>query len=180
MEYSERLTLLYTLCLIEAGQIKDASAIPEHDALDSANYLACLITHQAIRHLDREPDMDDLEMLGVYQAFAMLVYVYLALPLQEEGIGPDLENGAVVIARSLFAGLSAEQLAECLESGERKFQLIGNAAHEHWMSFRQDLDKASIAYVIAGTDDDAPFERDELVPLFGAMLNQLCEAFSAA
>lgn len=180
MEYSERLSLLYALCLAETGQLDGPEDVPEHDALEAATFVACLITVNAIRHLGRVPqeEMDDLETLAVYQAFAMLVFVYLALPLQEEGIEPDLTTAAVMIARSLFAGLSPEQLAECLESGDRKFQLIGNAEHEHWMDFRQDMDKVSIAFVVAATDDHAPVDKDELIPLFATMLNQLCEAFA--
>jgi hypothetical protein len=181
MEYSERLSLLYALCLAETGQLSSPEDVPEHDALEAATFIACLITVNAIRHLGRVPqeEMHDLESLAVYQAFAMLVFVYLALPLQEEGVELDLTKGAVMIARSLFAELSQELLAECLESGDRKFQLIGNAEHEHWMSFRQDMDKAAIAFVVAGTDDQAPIDKEELTPLFATMLNQLCEAFAS-
>lgn len=180
MQYSERLSLLYALCLAETGQLNSPEDVPPHDALEAATYVACLITVNAIRHLGRMPqeEMHDLESLAVYQSFAMLVFVYLALPLQEEGVEPDLAAAAVMIARSLFAGMSQELLVECLESGDRKFQLIGNAEHEHWMSFRQDMDKASIAFVVAATDDHAPIDKEELIPLFATMLNQLCEAFS--
>lgn len=181
MEYSERLGLLYGLCLAETGQLSSLDDVPEHDALEAATFVACLITVSAIRELGRVPQEEkhDLETLGVYQAFAMLVFVYLALPLQEEGMALDMTKGAVMIARSLFSELPQELLAECLESGDRKFQLIGNAEHEHWMSFRQDMDKAAIAFVVAGTDDNAPFDKAELIPLFGTMLNQLCEAFAS-
>lgn len=177
--YSERLYLLYALCLAESGQLTAVEDAPRSDMLEAATFLACLVTVQAIRHLGRAPhdEVNDTEALGVYQAFAMLVFVYLMLPLQQEGIAPDLTAGAVMIARSLFAGLPPEALAECLESGDRKFQLIGNAEHEHWMGFREDMDKTVIAYMVAGTDDNAPFEKDELIPVFAAMLNQLCEAF---
>ena len=181
MEYSERLSLLYALCLAETGQLRRPEDVPEHDALEAATFVACLITVSAIRELGRSPQEErhDLETLGVYQAFAMLVFVYLALPLQDEGMELDLTRGAVMIARSLFAELPQEVLAECLESGDRKFQLIGNAEHEHWMSFRQDMDKVSIAFVVAGTDDNSPVSKEELIPLFATMLNQLCEAFAS-
>lgn len=179
--YSERLSLLYGLCLAETGQLKSPDDMPPHDAQDAASYLACYITFQAIQELGRSPAEDrehDFDMLSVYQAFAMLVFVYLTLPLGEEGIAPDISEGAIVIARTLFGELSDEELAECVESGARKFQLVGDAELEHLANYRQDLDKACIAFVIAGTDDDAPFDKEEIVPLFGTMLGMLCEAFS--
>jgi hypothetical protein len=178
-QYSERLYLLYALCLADSGQLKTVEDAPKSDMLEAATFLACLVTVQAIRHLGRTPhdEMDDTEALSVYQAFAMLVFVYLILPLQQEGEVPDIPTGAVMIGRSLFAELPPESLAECLESGDRKFQLIGNAKHEHWMDFREDMDKTVIAFVVAGTDDSAPFDKEELIPVFATMLNQLCEAF---
>jgi hypothetical protein len=45
------------------------------------------------------------------------------------------------------------------------------------MDFREDMDKTVIAFVVAGTDDSAPFDKEELIPVFATMLNQLCEAF---
>lgn len=177
--YSERLYLLYALCLAENGQLKTVEDAPQSDMLEAATFLACLVTVNAIRHLGRTPhdEMDDTEALSVYQAFALLIFVYLMLPLQQEGIAPDITTGAVMIGRSLFAELPPTVLAECLESGDRKFQLIGNAKHEHWANFREDMDKSVIAYVVAGTDDSAPFDKSELIPVFATMLNQLCEAF---
>jgi hypothetical protein len=177
--YSERLYLLYALCLADNGQLKTVEDAPKSDMLVAATFLACLVTVNAIKHLGRTPhdEIDDIEALSVYQAFAMLVFVYLILPLQQEGEVPDIPAGAVMIGRSLFAELPPEALAECLESGDRKFQLIGNAKHEHWMVFREDMDKTVIAFVVAGTDDDAPFDKEELIPVFATMLNQLCEAF---
>ena len=81
--------------------------------------------------------------------------------------------------KSLFAGLADDELAEIVESGTRKFELIANAEQEHWVSYREDLDKAVIAYVIAGTDDEAPFEMSDILPMHAALLSMLCEAFAS-
>jgi hypothetical protein len=35
----------------------------------------------------------------------------------------------------------------------------------------------TVAFVIAGTDDDSPHDKEEIIPLFGQLLSQLCEAF---
>lgn len=179
--YSERLSLLYGLCLAETGQLQSPDDMPAHDALDAATYLACYITVKAIQELGHSPADErehDFYILSVYQAFAMLVFVYLTLPLRAEDVSPDIAEGAITIAKTLFAELSDEALAECVESGGHKFQLIGDAEQEHLMNYRQDLDKAVIAFVVAGTDDNAPFEKEEVIPLFGTMLGMLCEAFA--
>jgi hypothetical protein len=179
--YSERLSLLYGLCLAESGELQSPEDMPAHDAQDAATYLACYITFKAIQELGRSPAEErehNFDSLSVYQAFAMLVFVYLTLPLREEDIIPDIPQGAIVIAKTLFAELSDEALAECVESGARKFQLIGDAEQEHLMNYRQDLDKAVVSFVIVGTDDNAPFDKEEIIPLFGTMLGMLCEAFA--
>jgi hypothetical protein len=88
----------------------------------------------------------------------------------------DLEQDQIVIAKSLFAELTNEELADIVESGMRKFHLVGDA--EHWTHFREDFDKAVIAFLVAGTDDAAPFEKEELIPVLGAFLSMLCEAFA--
>lgn len=180
--YSARLSLLYALLLAETGQLKSPGELPEHDAQDAATYIACFVTFKAIQELGRSPAEErdhNFDMLSVYQAFAMLVFVYLTLPLGEEGITPDINKGAIVIAKTLFGDLSDEELAECIESGARKFQLVGDAEQEHLMNYRQDLDKACVAFVVAGTDDEVPFDKDEVLPLFGTMLGMLCEAFTS-
>ena len=67
-----------------------------------------------------------------------------------------------------------------VESGFTKFKLIGDAEAEHWSKFRENLDKLTVSFVIAGTDDDSPHSVDEVLPLFGQLFSQLCEAFESA
>jgi hypothetical protein len=117
-------------------------------------------------------------MLGVYHAFATLTFVILTLPLKSEDIEPDVVQGAVVIGKALFYELSDEACLECIESGLRKVELIGKAEQEYLVQFREGLDHAAIAFVIAGTDPDAPVTTEELIPLFATLLNVLCETFS--
>ena len=69
------------------------------------------------------------------------------------------------------------ELVEVIESGLQKFQLIADAEVEHWTEFRENLDKLTVAFVVAGTDDESPHEKEELIPYFGQLLSQLCEAF---
>jgi len=57
-------------------------------------------------------------------------------------------------------------------------QSYRSSEQEHLISFREDLDRATIAFVIAGTDQASLVEADELIPVFAALLNILCEAFS--
>jgi hypothetical protein len=184
--YSKRLTLLYALCLNEqtaAGDARPSANLADYSALEAASYLACYLTFQAIQLADRSPAderYDNFEMLSVYQAFALLVYAYLALPLGEEELSPNLDQDAIVIAKSLFAELSVEELADIVDSGIRKFRLIGDAEAEHWMHYREDLDKVTLAFVIAGTDDQSPYEKEQLLPMFSSMLSMLCEAFASA
>ncbi|MEQ1601588.1 MAG: hypothetical protein ABL885_07450 [Methylophilaceae bacterium] len=186
--YSQRLSLLYGICLAEAQheagldpQTLQSKKLEEYAPLEAATYLACAITVKAIRHAERSP-VDEREfnfdMLSVYQAFAMLVYTYLTLPLAEENIAPDFVKASVTIVKSIFAESGEEEWAEIIESGTHKFQLIGDAEQEHWMNYRQDLDKAAIAFVVAGTDENTPYEKEDLIPLFSALLSLLCEAFA--
>ena len=183
LTYSQRLSLLHGIHLAENREGNDASTdLGDYDPLEAASYLACALTFQAIRLAERSPAderVENFDMLSVYQTFAMLVYAYLALPLGREGIAPDSEGSPVVIAKTLFGGLANEELAEIIEAGGRKFQLIAQAQQEHWTNYREDLDKAVIAYVIAGTDDEAPFDKEEVMPMFGALLSMLCEAFAS-
>lgn len=182
--YSKRLSLLHALCLAEtrhADEAAPSSDLDDYDALEATTYLSCYLAFRAIQQAERSPAderYDNFDMLSVYQAYAMLVYAYLTLPLQAEQITPVLEEAAVVMARSLFSELSHEELADIVDSGTRKFTLIGNAEAEHWADYREDLDKAVIAFVVAGTDENSPFDKDELLPMFGAMLSMLCEAFA--
>lgn len=187
MKYSERLSLLYALCLNEnRDDSQNPSPIPstnlqDYDPLEAANYLACYITFKAIQQAERSPAderIENFDMLSVYQTYAMLIYAFLVLPLGEEGIAPETEAAAIIVTKTLFAGLPDEEWAEIIESGGNKFQLIADAKQEHWVSYRQDLDKATIAFVIAGTDEDTPFEKEEVIPMFGALLSMLCEAFA--
>lgn len=185
MTYSERLNLLYALCLNETritqGEATD-SKLESYDPLDAANYLACYITFKAIRAAERSPAderAENFDMLSVYHTYAMLVYAYLMLPLGGENIAPDMQGAPVIVAKTLFAGLADEEWAEIIESGGQKFQLIADAKQEHWTTYREDLDKAVVAFVVAGTDDSTPFEKEEVIPMFGALLSMLCEAFSS-
>lgn len=187
MKYSERLSLLYALCLNEnSDNSQNPSPIPstslqDYNPLEAANYLACYITFKVIQQAERSPAderVENFDMLSVYQTYAMLIYAFLVLPLGEEGLAPETEAAAVIVTKTLFAGLSDEEWAEIIESGAHKFQLIVQAEQEHWVTYRQDLDKATIAFVVAGTDEETPFDKDEVIPMFGALLSMLCEAFA--
>ena len=182
-QYSKSLSLLHALCLTESRDNVEAlsSNLEDYDPIQAATYLACYITVKAIKEAGRSPvdeRYDNFDILSVYQAFALMTYAYLVLPLGSEEIVADLEQDQIVIAKSLFSELSAEELADIVESGMRKFSLVGNADAEHWTNFREDLDKAVIAFVVAGTDERAPFEKEELIPVLGAFLSMLCEAFA--
>ena len=188
MKYSERINLLYGICCAEAQQnagqpprdVLQSTHLEDYDPLDSATFLACFITFKAIQHAGRSPAEErqhNFDMLSVYQAYAMMVLAYFSLPLGEEDVAPDLVKSSVVLVKTLFAGVSEDEWAEIIEAGHRKFQLVGNATEEHWAKFREDLDKAVMAYLVAGTDDDAPFEKEEVIPLFATLLSGLCEAF---
>jgi hypothetical protein len=183
--YSKSLSLLHALCLAE--NLRDDEPKPNidlnnYDALAAADYLSCFITFKAILAAERSPATErseNFDMLSVYQAYGLLVYAFLANPLTQEGIKPDFQAAQVTIAKTLFAGMPHEELAEIVEAGLRKFQLIAEATTEHWQEYRENLDKVSIAFVIAGTDDDSPHEKEEMLPIFGQLLSQLCEAFVA-
>jgi len=184
MTYSQRLSFLYALIFNEQRQAAGeapSTSLEDYPVLDAATYLACYMTFRAIQQAERSPGderIENFDMLSVYQMYAMLVYTYLTLPLGEEGIAPDFDAAAITIAKSLFSELAAEELVEIVESGSRKYQLIGDAQQEHWADYREDLDKTVIAFVVAGTDDNAPFARHDIEPLLGALLSMLCEAFA--
>lgn len=185
MEYSKRLSLLHALCLAESRSNNQEPApsanLEDYDALEAATYLACYLSFEAIKEAQRSPAderYDNFEMLSVYQAFGLLVYAYLTLPLRAEQLTPALELDAIVIGKSLFSELMPEELVDVIESGMRKFHLIGDAEAEHWNNYREDLDKAVIAFLVAGTDENSPFDKEDLLPVFGALLSMLCEAFA--
>lgn len=182
-QYSQRLKLMHALCLATAlhdDAVKPNVNLDEYDALTAADYLSCYVTFKAIQVAGRSPLIErseNFDMLSVYHAYALLTYAFLTSPLAQEGINPDFQTVQITIARTLFAGLPDAELIEIIESGFNKFQLIADAEAEHWAEFRENLDKLVISFVIAGTDDDSPHDKDEVLPIFSQMLSQLCEAF---
>lgn len=184
MDFSQRLLELYAINQAQTNGIESVtqpSGDIEEDVFSAATYLAAYITLQSIRYLDRSPEeerIDNFDMLGVYQCFASMVFVFLTLPLQSEDIEPDVVQAAVVIGKALFMELPDEATMECIESGLRKMQLIAKAEQDYLFQFREDLDRATIAYVVAGTDEESPVNADGLIPVFAALLNILCETFS--
>ena len=184
LNYSKRLTLLHGICLAEthADGAKPSTDLADYNALDAANYLASFITFRAIQAAERQPALEykeNFEMLSVYQAFGVLTYAFLTVPLAQENIAPNFQAAQVTIAKTLFSGIPEAQLIEILEAGVRKVQLIGDAEAEHWSEFRENLDKLTVSFVIAGTDDESPHSKEEVLPLFGQLLSQLCEAFES-
>ncbi len=185
MDYSKRLTLLHALCLAETFDddgTKHNINLSEYNALDSAHYLASYVTFKAIQAADRQPAFEhknNFDMLSVYQTFALLTFAFFTAPLATEKLMPDLTAAQIIIAKTLFSGLPEAELLEIIESGFTKFKLIGEAEAEHWSEFRENLDKLTVSFVVAGTDDDSPHSKEEVLPLFGQMLSQLCEAFEA-
>lgn len=188
MTYTERVKLLHQLCQVETrqatGQSEDdaRAAFASADVEQAAYYIASFVTFRAIQAADRHPGEElqsDFEMLGVYQCFALMVYAFLFIPLTQEEHQPDYDEAQVAIGSTLFEGIPPELLAEIIESGFHKFKLIAEADAEHWLEYRENLDKVTISYIVAATDDDSPHDAAEVLPLFGQLLSQLCEAFSA-
>ncbi len=185
IQYSQRLKLMHALSL--ATSLRDDEIpntnLDEYDALNAADYLSCYVTFKAIQAAGRSPleeRSENFDMLSVYQAFALLNYAFFTTPLVREDINPEFPTAQITIAKTLFAGLPDAELIEIIESGFNKFQLIAEAQAEHWVEFRENLDKVVIAFVIAGTDDDSPHDVDEILPIFGQLLSQFCEAFESA
>jgi len=183
--FSQRLKLMHALSM--AASLRDDETpntnLDEYDALNAADYLSCYVTFKAIQSAERSPleeRSENFDMLSVYQAFALLSYAFFTTPLTREDINPEFAAAQVTIAKTLFAGLPDAELIEIIESGFNKFQLIAEAQAEHWIEFRENLDKVVIAFVIAGTDDDSPHEVEEILPIFGQLLSQFCEAFENA
>ena len=185
--YSKRLTLLHALCFSESVDdgTKHNINLSEYNALDSAYYLASYITFNAIQAADRQPAFErsnNFDILSVYQAYALLVFAFFTAPLTAEASFqktrmPDLNAAQIIIAKTLFSGLPEAELMEIIEAGFNKFKLIAEAEAEHWMEFRENLDKLTVSFVVAGTDDDSPHNKEEVLPIFGQLLSQLCEAF---
>lgn len=182
LNYSKRIKLLHGICLAEthADGAKPSTDLEDYNALDAAYYLASFIAFKAIDSAGRQPAQelkDNFDMLSVYQAFALLTYAFLTTPLAEEEITPDFQAAQVTIAKTLFAGISDEQMIELINSGLNKVKLISDTDVDHWKEFRENLDKLTVSFVIAGTDDESPHSKEEVLPLFGQLLSQLCEAF---
>lgn len=179
--YAERLTLLHALCTAEnLREDQPKPNLSQLNALDSADYLSCYVTFNAIHTAERQPSIERMEHfdgLSVYQAFALLVYAFFSAPLSHEGIMPNFQTAQISIAKTLFAGLFDAELLEIIESGFHKFKLIAEAETEHWLEFRENLDKVTISLVVAATDDDSPHDKADILPIFGQLLSQLCEAF---
>lgn len=183
--YSERLKFMHALCLATTARDGEApnTDLDAYDALNAADYLSSYVTFKAIQLADRSPATErseNFDMLSVYQAYALLAYAFFTSPLVQEGVEPDFHTAQITMAKTLFAGLPDAELVEVIESGFNKFKLIAEAEVEHWTEFRENLDKVVISFVVAGTDDDSPHTSEEILPIFGQLLSQLCEAFESA
>lgn len=183
--YSQRLKLMHALSM--AASLRDDETpitnLDEFDTLNAADYLSCYVTFKAIQAAERSPleeRSDNFDMLSVYQAFALLSYAFFTTPLAQEDIQPEFSTAQITIAKTLFAGLPDAELIEIIEAGFNKFKLIADAQTEHWQEFRENLDKVVVAFVIAGTDDESPHGVEEILPIYGQLLSQLCEAFESA
>lgn len=188
MDYAQRLKWLHQLCLAEtfsdgAQPVIDTNI--DWDGMDveaSVHYLASYITFKSIQGAGRHPCeelREHFDMISVYQCYAIMVYAFLIMPLTQQEHVADYPRAQASIAKTLFAGIATETLAEIIDSGFHKFKLIAEADAEHWVEYRENLDKVTISYVIAATDDESPHNKGEILPLFAQMLSQLCEAFSA-
>jgi len=182
MDYAARLTFLQALLYNESvGTDQKKTDLSQASASEAAEYLACYLTFKAIKDAGRYPAEErqyQFDQLSVYQCFALFVHAFLAMPLKQADKSQDFTAAQVVIAKTLFSELSSEELVDVIESGMRKFQLIAEAQHEHWVDFREMLEKVTVSFIIAATDEDSPHDREELLPLFAQLLSQLCEALS--
>ncbi|MEE9330831.1 MAG: hypothetical protein V3U89_01245 [Methylophilaceae bacterium] len=182
MNYAGRLKLLHGLLLADAHAdgAKPSTDLADYNALDAAYYLASYITFNAISSAGRQPKQElteNFDMLSVYQAYALLTFAFLTTPLTQDEVKPDFQEAQITIAKTMFAGITDEQLIELINSGLNKVKLISDADVEHWSEFRENLDKLTVSFVIAGTDDESPHSKEDVLPLFGKLLSQLCEAF---
>lgn len=182
MDYAQRLTFLQALLLNESADAESKQTdLSQFNPNEAAEYLACYFTFKAIQGAERSPADErtsQFDMLSVYQCYALLTYAFLVRPLENEGGEVDFSKVQVVLSKTLFSGLTDEELVEVIESGMRKFQLIAGAKPEHWEEFREMLDKVTVSYIVAATDEDSPHDKAEMLPLFAQLLSQLCEAFS--
>jgi hypothetical protein len=181
--YAKNLSLLHAICLSETDAYHKSlsTKLEDYDPVRAASFLACYITSKAIIETGRDPVSERLEnfdMLSVYQAYALIVYAYLVLPLAEDEVFANIEEDQIVIAKSLFSELETEEIVDIIDSGMRKFKLIGEAESENWVDFREEMNKSIIAFLVAGTDDSAPYQKEELIPVLGTYLSWLCESFS--
>jgi hypothetical protein len=192
MDYSKRLTLLHALCLAETFDDGDGKKLSQNlsanlnladlNVEDSAHYLSSYVTFKAIQAAERQPAdeyKNNFDMLSVYQTFATLSFAFFTAPLGQEGVTPDISRAQIIIAKTLFAGLPDAELAEIIDAGFNKFKLIADAEAEHWGEFRENIDKLTVSFLVAGTDDDSPHSKEEVLPIFGRLLSQLCEAFES-
>lgn len=182
LNYSERLKLLHGICLAEthADGAKPSTNLADYNALDAAYYLASYIVFNAISAAGRQPKqelIENFDMLSVYQAYALLTFAFVTTPLAQEEVRPDFQQAQVTIAKTLFAGISDDQLIEIISAGLNKVKLVSDTDVEHWCEFRENLDKLTVSFIIAGTDDESPHSKEEVLPLFGQLLSQFCEAF---
>ncbi|MGB4812556.1 MAG: hypothetical protein WBP13_08780 [Methylophilaceae bacterium] len=180
MQYATRIKLMHAICLAETAGEKANTDLDQYDALASAEYLSCYVAFKAIQAAERSPSAernDNFGMLSVYQTYALMAYAFFTTPLAADDIQPNFKTAQITIAKTLFAGLLDAELIEVMEAGLQKFQLIAGAEAEHWQEFRENLDKLTVAFIVAGTDDESPHEVAELIPYFGQLLSQLCEAF---
>lgn len=185
LKYSERLKLIHGTCLAEshADGAKPSTDLKDYDAFNAAYFLSSYITFNAISDAGRQPNQElaeNFDMLSVYQAFALLTFAFLTTPLVQEEMEADYQAAQITIAKTLFDGIADEQLIEIINAGLNKVKLISDADIEHWSEFRASLDKLAVSFVIAGTDDESPHSKEEILPLFGQLLSQLCEAFDQA
>lgn len=194
MTYAQRLKWLHHLCMATTMQdgarpVEDLNL--DFEAMDvsaSAHYLASYVTFNAIQSAGRQPGEElqtHFDMIGVYQCYALMVFAFLmnpvAQPKQQSDAAqqPDYVQAQITIAKTLFDGIPQATLAEIIDAGYHKFRLIAEAEAEHWQEYRENLDKVTISFVVAGTDEQSPHSMQEVMPLFGQLLSQLCEAFSA-
>lgn len=142
-----------------------------------ADLLDILANAHRVTTMIKDELTENFDMLSVYQAYGVLTFAFLTTPLSGEEIKPDYQAAQVTIAKTLFSGIPDEQMIEIINAGLNKVKLISDAEAGHWQEFRENLDKLTVSFVIAGTDDESPHRKEEVLPLFGQLLSQLCEAF---
>lgn len=182
MDYAARITFLHALLHNESAEAQEKKTdLSEASPSEAAEYLACYLTFKAIQTAGRSPAEErryQFDQLSVYQCYALFVHAFIAMPLKQADQALDFSTVQVVLAKTLFSALSDQELVDVIESGMRKFQLIAEAQHEHWLDFREMLEKVTVSYIVAATDEESPHEKDELLPLFAQLLSQLSEALS--